>query len=142
MAIAPGAMVAAGCGPPSPRIADRLPQGMDEAAWLTIRPNLERLGDVREWWRVVTGPVAAPALSAEDAAFAGDAADAAAAIQWDQGAWKALTERLKQSSGRKGKALFLPLRLALTGMDHGPDMSALLPLIGKERAVERLRQAA
>ena len=123
-------------------VADRLPQGMDEAAWLTIRPNLERLGDVREWWRVVTGPVAAPALSAEDAAFAGDAADAAAAIQWDQGAWKALTERLKQSSGRKGKALFLPLRLALTGMDHGPDMSALLPLIGKERAVERLRQAA
>ena len=49
-----------------------------------------------------------------------------------------LTAALKQSSGRKGKALFLPLRLALTGRDHGPDMAALLPLIGRERAIARL----
>ena len=52
--------------------------------------------------------------------------------------WKEWTDALKTSTGRKGKPLFLPLRRALTGMDHGPDMSELLPLIGRARALERL----
>ena len=123
--------------------APRLPDGMDEGAWLTIRPNLERVSDAREWWQVVTGPVDRPELSDEDATFVRAAADAAEALDWDAegGAWKALTDALKQQTGRKGKALFLPLRLALTGMDHGPDMHALLPLIGRERAARRLRAA-
>ena len=123
--------------------APRLPEGMDEGAWLTIRPNLERVSDAREWWQVVTGPVDSPELSDEDAAFVGAAADAADAMDWsdESGAWKALTDALKQATGRKGKALFLPLRLALTGMDHGPDMNALLPLIGRDRAAQRLRAA-
>jgi len=46
---------------------------------------------------------------------------------------------LKEATGRKGKALFLPLRLALTGREHGPDMGALLPLIGREEALARLQ---
>ncbi|MDO9487322.1 MAG: glutamate--tRNA ligase, partial [Sphingomonadaceae bacterium] len=54
----------------------------------------------------------------------------------------ALVDALKASSGRKGKLLFLPLRRALTGRDHGPEMAALLPLIGRERALDRLGQAA
>ena len=49
---------------------------------------------------------------------------------------------LKDATGRKGKALFLPLRLALTGREHGPDMAALLPLIGRDAALERLRAAS
>ncbi|ARU16733.1 glutamate--tRNA ligase [Croceicoccus marinus] len=123
--------------------APRLPEGMDEKAWLTIRPNLERVSDAREWWQVVTGPVECPELSDEDAAFVGASADAAEAMDWsdESGTWKALTEALKQATGRKGKALFLPLRLALTGIDHGPDMNALLPLIGRDRAAQRLRAA-
>ncbi|MEO6359117.1 MAG: glutamate--tRNA ligase, partial [Sphingomicrobium sp.] len=56
--------------------------------------------------------------------------------------WRDLIEQLKQTSGRKGKALFLPLRLALTGHEHGPEMSALLPRIGRARALERLTNAA
>jgi glutamyl-tRNA synthetase len=56
--------------------------------------------------------------------------------------WKALTSALGAATGRKGKPLFLPLRLALTGLEHGPDMNALLPLIGRERALERLRAVA
>ena len=56
--------------------------------------------------------------------------------------WAALTNALKEATGRKGKALFLPLRQALTGHDHGPEMAALLPLIGKEAAVERLQKSA
>ncbi|MDF0752815.1 hypothetical protein NLU14_21555, partial [Marinobacter sp. 71-i] len=58
-------------------------------------------------------------------------------IDWSD-PWPALTGALKQATGRKGRALFLPLRLALTGREHGPDMAALLPLIGKENALARL----
>ena len=60
-------------------------------------------------------------------------------MDWAGDPWHTLTGTLKERTGRKGKSLFLPLRQALTGMDHGPDMAALLPLIGRERALERLR---
>ena len=61
---------------------------------------------------------------------------------WDENPWSALTSTLKETTGRKGKPLFLPLRQALTGHDHGPEMAALLPLIGREAAVARLNAAA
>ena len=73
-----------------------------------------------------------------DSDFLAEAARVAAEIDWAVDPWHALTGALKASSGRSGKALFLPLRRALTGLDHGPDMKALLPLIGRERAIERL----
>ena len=116
-------------------VAARLPEEMDEAAWLAVRPNLHSVAEAADWWRVVTGPIA-PAE--EDRDYLAQAAAAAAAIDWRADPWHALTDRLKGETGRKGKALFLPLRRALTGRDHGPDMAALLPLIGRERAIERL----
>jgi glutamyl-tRNA synthetase len=114
---------------------------MDEAAWEAIRPNLTRLSEASDWWAVVAGAVAAPAAP-EDRDYLARAAERAAEAAWDDGVWKALTGTLAAETGRKGKALFLPLRLALTGREHGPDMNALLPLIGKDRAVGRLRAAA
>ena len=121
-------------------VAGRLPDGMDEAAWLAIRPNLETVAGAADWWPVVTGPVAPPALSDEDRAYL---REAARMFVWEPvDPWGALTEALKQATGRKGKALFLPLRQALTGRDHGPDMHQLLPLLGEARARERLAAAA
>ncbi|MDB5695679.1 MAG: glutamyl-tRNA ligase [Sphingomonas bacterium] len=116
-------------------VAERLPAGMGEAAWDAVRPNLERVADAAVWWRVIEGPVAAVE---EDREYLAMAAEVAAAMPWEGDPWHALTAALKERTGRKGKALFLPLRRALTGMDHGPDMAALLPLIGRERAVARL----
>ena len=124
---------------PFARVAHLLPEGMGEAAWDAIRPNLAHIGEAGEWWSVVTGPVAAPAFDAEAQAYLAQAAGLAAAIDWAQDPWGALTGALKDATGRKGKALFLPLRQALTGMDHGPDMKALLPLIDKDEALRRLR---
>ena len=60
-------------------------------------------------------------------------------LPFDAAIWRTLTEALKGETGRKGKPLFLPLRRALTGLDHGPDMSLLLPLIGREEALRRLQ---
>ncbi len=124
---------------PYERVADKLPAGMDAAAWEAVRGNLERVADAADWWRVVTGPVDALPVAEEDRAFLTRAAEVAAGLDWAD-PWGQLTSALKAETGRKGKALFLPLRRALTGMDHGPDMAALLPLIGRERAVERLRR--
>jgi glutamyl-tRNA synthetase len=124
---------------PFSAVADRLPAGMDEAAWATIRPNLSRLSEAADWWQVVTGPIAAPAQSDEDRAYLAAAAGVLEQVGAD---WAALTAALKEQTGRKGKPLFLPLRQALTGQDHGPEMAALLPLIGQAAALERLRAAA
>ena len=120
-------------------VASRLPEGMDEAAWLAICPNIETLGDVADWWSIVTGPVETPVLDEDDRAYVGQAAGA---LVWSANPWKDMTATLKDSTGRKGKALFLPLRRALTGREHGPDMAALLPLIGEAEARARLQQAA
>jgi glutamyl-tRNA synthetase len=118
-------------------VADRLPAGMGAAAWEAIRPNLATVAEAADWWGVIEGPVdAVPAE--EDRAFLMQAATVAAAIDWSSDPWHALTGALKEATGRKGKALFLPLRRALTGREHGPDMAALLPLIGRARAIERL----
>jgi glutamyl-tRNA synthetase len=124
---------------PFARVSHLLPEKMGEQAWAAIRPNLEHIGEVAEWWRVVTGPIAAPGLEPEDQAYLAQAVEMLAGTGAD---WPALTAALKEATGRKGKPLFLPLRQALTGMDHGPDMAALLPLIGAEAALERLRAAA
>lgn len=120
-------------------VKDRLPADIDAEAWAAIGPNIHKLADVADWWAVVKGPVAAPTLDTDDKAFLGQAATAADALDWSSDPWHALTNALKDGTGRKGKALFLPLRLALTGMEHGPDMTALLPLIGKDEAVQRLK---
>jgi len=124
---------------PYAAVADRLPAGMDARAWEAVRPNLVTLADAADWWGVIEGPVAIDS-AADDAerAYLDQAHAAAAAIDWSNDPWHALTGRLKTDTGRKGKALFLPLRRALTGRDHGPDMAALLPLIGRERALARL----
>ncbi len=119
-------------------VADRLPAGMDSAAWDAIRPNLARVEEAANWWAVVEGPIAAE-VDAEDRAFVAQAAGIAESLDWAVDPWHALTGALKGETDRKGKALFLPLRRALTGQDHGPDMAALLPLIGKARAIVRLK---
>ena len=124
---------------PYARVAAVLPAGMDEAAWLALRPNLAVLADAADWWQVVTGPVVTPALAEDDRAYLAQAADVLARVGAD---WPALTAGLKEATGRKGKGLFQPLRLALTGREHGPEMAALLPLIGADVARARLERAA
>jgi len=124
---------------PYERVKNRLPEGMGEDAWHAIRPNLSRIGEAADWWRVITGPIEQPAFDEETKAYL---AQAAQLFTWGEDPWHALTGALKDATGRKGKALFLPLRQALTGLDHGPDMAALLPLIGESEARARLERAA
>lgn len=121
-------------------VKDRLAaMGADagEAVWRAVRPNLERLADVKDWVALIEGPVA-PMIEADDADYIAKAAEALPEGVLDETSWGAWTSALKAATGRKGKALFLPLRLALTGQPHGPEMGVLLPLIGRARVLERL----
>jgi glutamyl-tRNA synthetase len=106
-----------------------------EAFWNAVRGNLTKVQDAAEWAKVVRGPVT-PVI--EDKAFIEAATQALPDGPWDTTTWKAWTEAVKAATGVKGKALFMPLRLALTGLDHGPELGALLPLIGPERVKTRL----
>ncbi|MDQ3246121.1 MAG: glutamate--tRNA ligase [Pseudomonadota bacterium] len=123
-------------------VAGRLPAGATEKDWLTLRPNLERLSDFAAWFQVVRGEIDVPELGHEERALVREAAGVAQDLDWSAEPWRALTDALKQSTGRKGKALFHPLRLALTGRDSGPEMAGLLERMGQERAVRRFAEAA
>ncbi len=109
---------------------------MDEEFWNTIRPNLNKLADANEWWHAINGPVT-PVI--EDAEYIEAAASLLPEAPWSEDTWKAWTDAIKAETGRKGKELFMPLRQALTGMAHGPEMAFLLPLIGAERTLNRLQ---
>ncbi len=112
-----------------------VPDAQAEAFWLAVRANLGKVAEAAEWWRVVEGPVAS---RIEDAALIAAARETLPEGPFDGETWKAWTGAVKARTGAKGRGLFMPLRLALTGLEHGPDLAGLLPLIGRERALERL----
>ena len=126
---------------PFEAVRERLPEGMGEADWAAIRPNLKTAAEAADWWAILHGHVE-QAPADEDRSFLAAAAEAAASLDWSSAPWPALVAELKERTGRTGKALFLPLRRALTGRDSGPEMAALLPLIGRDETVARLRTAA
>lgn len=110
-----------------------------QAFWEAVRANIALLPEALRWARIVDGPIE-PIVP--DAAFAAAAAEVLPAGEYDQTSWQAFTSAVKEKTGAKGKALFMPLRQALTGLDQGPDMAALFPLIGEARARKRLNGEA
>ena len=114
-------------------VKDRI-EGVDEELWLAVRGNIERLRDIEEMRRIIEGPIE-PVIEEPD--FISEAL-AALPDTFDEQTWSAWTSALKDKTGRKGKALFMPLRQAITGMSHGPEMDKLLLLIGPDKVKERL----
>ncbi|MDB5432765.1 MAG: glutamate--tRNA ligase [Caulobacter sp.] len=107
---------------------------LGEAFWTAIRSNLQKFNDVSAWATVIGGSIEP---KVEDAAFLAQAADLLPATL-DADSWSSWVNAVKEKTGAKGRGLFMPLRQALTGMDHGPEMAPLLPLIGREKAIKRL----
>jgi glutamyl-tRNA synthetase len=109
--------------------------GGGEAFWEAVRPNLRLFAEAKDWWGVVAGPV-------DPVIVEGDVPAVARRLlppePWGEATWKEWTEAVKAETGARGKALFQPLRLALTGREHGPELKTLLPLIGRERVAARL----
>jgi glutamyl-tRNA synthetase len=118
-------------------VRDRLPEGAGEDFWLAVRGNLDLLTEARQWWDICTGEITPPDLSGESGIIRA-AMDCLPPEPWDAQSWKGWTAAVAAASGAKGRALYHPLRLALTGWDQGPEMAALLPLLGRARVLERL----
>lgn len=117
-------------------------QGLPEVGsviWEAVRTNLSRLDEITDWQAVIKGPI--DPIRREEDAFYQQAVSLLPPLPWDDRdrIWKDWTQQIKSLSGRSGKALFLPLRLALTGREAGPEMHILLPLIGRDKAIARLR---
>jgi glutamyl-tRNA synthetase len=106
-----------------------------EAFWEAVKANVVHLSDAKDLWTLVAGPIT-PQI--EDTALLAKAADLLPPEPWDDSTWSAWTKAVSDSTGAKGRALFHPLRLALTGRESGPEMKKLLPLIGRARALARL----
>ncbi|HVZ05206.1 glutamate--tRNA ligase [Hyphomicrobium sp.] len=106
-----------------------------EDFWQAVRGNLEVLSDARLWWEVVGGNIE-PVI--EDSKLAVAAAETLPLEPWGESTWSEWTAAVKSRTGAKGRALFHPLRLALTGRESGPELKALLPLIGRDRVLARL----
>ena len=121
---------------PWEKVRERLEYGSG-AFWMAIRGNVETLDDAKVWSKVVMGSID-PVIANEDREFIAAAAMRLPPEPWDATSWNTWTDAVKEATGRKGKALFMPLRLALTGLDHGPELAQLLPLIGREKVLERL----
>ncbi len=109
------------------------------AFWDAVRPNIARMSDVPGLWALVHGPVT-PVI--EDAALTAKAAALLPHEPYDEATWNAWTGAVAAATGLKGRALYHPLRLALTGREYGPELKKLLPLIGRDRAQKRLRGEA
>ena len=117
-------------------VKERLPEEVTEKIWNVARANIKKLDDVKAWLKIVNGPVS-PVI--EDRHFIAKAIGMLPSGQWDNETWKEWTAAVKKETGTKGKKLFMPLRQAITGLDHGPEMASLLPLIGEERVRARLK---
>ena len=109
----------------------------DRAIWEALRENLVLFADIDAWARLVTGPIQ-PVIEDSDAGYLADAAELLPEEPWDDTTWKSWTSAIKDKTGRKGRALFHPLRLALTGREDGPELRILLPLIGRKACLDRL----
>jgi len=121
---------------PYETVKDRLP-GTDPNLWKTVQTNITRLSDISVWQKVLTGPITLQ-CDPDDESYLKTAHETLETLEWDENIWGSLTATLKTATARKGKALFLPLRRALTGLDHGPEMAALMPLIGRSESLTRL----
>ncbi len=121
------------------QVKDRLPATIDATLWELLRGNLESVSDISAWKDVFSDDLVI--AKHEESDYLQDALDTLPEAPWDITTWSVWTNNLKEKTQRKGRALFMPLRQALTGYDHGPEMKDLLPYIGCNRVVQRLKKA-
>ncbi|MBV6656696.1 MAG: glutamate--tRNA ligase [Devosiaceae bacterium] len=118
-----------------------IPAEVRAPLWLAVRANCQRPADAAAWWAMLQAPAVDGAVGDEDKAYLGAALEHLPEGALTADSWSAWTSALKGETGRKGKALFMPLRKALTGMERGPEMGPILALLGRDKAAERLAAA-
>lgn len=110
-----------------------------EEFWRSIKSNVNSLAEIDQWWQILQGQIRA-GLTPEDTVFVRETAAFLPPEPWDEDTWDAWMSTVKAATLRKGRELFMPIRKALTGMEHGPELKTLLPLLGRSLTLERLKQ--
>ncbi len=121
-----------------PRLEESGVTEVSSEFWSVIRGNIEKMDEVQGWWEILYGDDTYPT---EETEFIGGAEAVLPEEPWDETTCKAWVEAIKLETGRKGKELFMPLREALTGRIHGPELKDLILFMGREKVLERLRNA-
>lgn len=111
----------------------------DERFWLAVRPNIKTLAEVRSWWDIINGGIKSNYDYKDDLDYLGEALKLLPPEPWNESTWGIWTKSLTENTSRKGKQLFMPLRLALTGLEHGPEMKIILPLMKHSEVIKRIR---
>ena len=119
----------------SPRLSD-LGVGGDADFWMAVRDNLSSVAEAADWWQVCTTPIT-PVIEAAEVTTA--AAGLLPYGDLSSDIWGSWTKAVAAETGAKGRGLFMPIRLALTGREKGPEIAPLLAFIGRERIIARLR---
>ncbi|MES2214454.1 MAG: glutamate--tRNA ligase [Pseudomonadota bacterium] len=122
-------------------VVDRLrelgAEKIDEDFWLAVRPNLHKIHEAKDWWQICNHH--AEEGHDLDKDYMKVAADLLPLGEFTENTWKDWTKKICDATGKSGKNLYHPLRIALTGMEAGPELKYLLPLIGREEALKRLK---
>lgn len=106
--------------------------------WDVAKANIENFKDIDLWWKICKTEIDTPQMSNDEKEFCKNALTKLPEGNWDESTWSAWVADIKTITDRKGKELFMPLRKALTGLEHGPELKFLLPLIGFEKVKQRL----
>ena len=111
---------------------------IDENFWLSVRGNLNKVSEIEDWLNICNQDII-PEISAENREFLVLACELLPSGDWDSSTWNNWINILKEKTKRSGKLLFMPIRLALTGKEDGPELKHMMPLIGRERVSKRLK---
>lgn len=120
---------------PFEQVKGKIPDDIDEEFWLSVRPNIQTVSEVNQWWAICNSDFK-PVITDEE--YLKTAADALPQGDWDENTFNYWTDEIKERTGRKGKELFMPLRLALTGQENGPELKKIILLLGRDKVLERL----
>lgn len=110
---------------------------MNEEFWMAIRPNMRSIIDAKTWWDICHNYKKVE-LNKSDKELLSVAKDLMSEFEITETTWKDWTNKIKEKTNKSGKELYMPLRLVLTGTEHGPELSNLLPLIGKDEIMRRI----
>ena len=108
-----------------------IPEADQDSYWTAVRGNIATRSEAASWWPMFKGDVA-PIVADEDRDFVATAFDMLGDPPYAADTWSTWTNALKEATGRKGKQLFMPLRLAITGQQRGPEMADVMPLLAKK----------
>ncbi len=113
----------------------KIDEKIDQKFWETIRGNLNVVEDIKQWTNIVFN---SEIIKPSDKDYIKIAMELIPDDPWNDETWGLWTSAIKEKTGRKGKELFLPLREAFTGLNHGPEMKLLIQLLGREKIIERV----